>query len=74
MLTWTQVLAVGLLLSLCLHAWQLKLLADERQRSNCWRSKAEANEFYLSPQDFPTVVVPESDCVRIFTQQGDNQP
>jgi len=73
MLTWTQVLAVGLLLSLCLHAWQLKLLADERQRSNCWRSKFHGANYYLTGQDFPTVSVPV-DLGGITISERDVQP
>lgn len=73
-MTLLQLTSLILFIAVIWIGWREEVLASERQRKNYWRSKAEANDFYLSPQDFPTVVVPESDCVRIYTQQEGGQP
>lgn len=73
MLTWTQVLAVALLLSLLLHVWQVKLLADERQKTGYWKSKADGNDYWTQPNNFQTPTVPV-DLDGITISERDVQP
>lgn len=66
--------ALALLACVIWIGWREQILAGERQRKGYWKSKAEANDYYTTPQDFPTVSAPETDCVRIFTTTEADQP